>query len=287
MTRQRTPARQLRPEEIVNLSDYPIADMDSAVAHDLIARCRAQFEDAVSCHLPNFLQPAALQQAVAEIPSMDQAHLYDQHRGAYDLEDPKTSSYRPKFGIEDPMAKLHRRHQSWFGQDDLGEWSVLCTLYRWDNLTRFMGAVLQQDPLYIIDDPLMGVLINASARGDELGWHVDSHDYAITLLLQKPERGGVYQYVPHTGPGDVNFDKVPALFRGDEAEVRSVPMEPGSLVLFRGRNTLHRVTPSLGERYRLLALFAYEPFPHREFGASFRQRLLGRVTPRTSEPLPA
>jgi alkylated DNA repair dioxygenase AlkB len=267
-------------EEIVNFRLYPIADMDSPEARELVIQSRSQFADAVSCHLPNFVNPIALQRAIDELPSMEQAHLYDQNRGAYDLEDPKASAYRPTFRSDDPMAKLHRRHQYWFGQDDLEAQSVLCTLYAWPNLTRFMAAVLQQEPLFTIDDPLMGVLINVSSQGDELGWHVDSHDFAITLLLQKPERGGVYQYVPHTGPGDENFGKVPALFAGDESEVRTVPMEPGSLVLFRGRNTLHRVTPSQGDRQRLLALFAYEPVPHRVFGPSFRRRLLGRVDPR-------
>jgi alkylated DNA repair dioxygenase AlkB len=275
--------RILAPQDIVNLGQYPIADMDSPTATELVARCQAQFADSVSCHLPQFLQSAALQQAIEELPSVASAHLYDQNRGAYDLEDPKASAYRPTFGSDDPMARLHRRHQYWFGQDDIGAHSVLRTLYSWQSLTRFMAAVLEQDPLYTVDDPLMGVLINASSRGDELGWHVDSHDFAITILLQKPERGGIYQYVPHTGPGDKNLDKVPALFAGDESEVRSVPMEPGSLVLFRGRNTLHRVTPSLGDRLRLLALFAYEPVPHRVFGPSFRRRLLGRVEPRHAD----
>jgi alkylated DNA repair dioxygenase AlkB len=272
----------LKPHEIVNLERYPIADMDSAEANELVRQARTQFADAVSCHLPDFITPSALHRAIDELPRMENAHLYDQNRGAYDLEDPKASAFRPTFESEDPLAKLHRRHQYWFGQDDLGSRSVLCTLYAWPNLTRFMAAVLEQDALFTVDDPLMGVLVNVSSQGDELGWHVDSHDFAITLLLQKPEHGGVYQYVPHTGPGDENFSKVPALFRGDETEVRTVPMEPGSLVLFRGRNTLHRVTPSLGNRHRLLALFAYEPVAHRTFGASFRSRLLGRVEPRSN-----
>ncbi|MFA5122328.1 hypothetical protein [Zavarzinia sp.] len=271
-------AAEIRPEDLVDLDRYPIADMDGPAAAALVRRCRDQFDDAVSCHLPGFLKPDAVRRIVAALPPAERAHLYAVERGAYNLESPKGAQVQ--FAAEDPYARLHRRHQSWYGQDDIGYQSALSALYAWPNLTRFVAAVLDQEPLHTIDDPLMAVLINASSGGDELGWHVDSHDFAVTILLQEPEAGGLYQYVPFTGPGDRHYAEVPALFAGDEHLVRTVPMAPGSLVLFRGRNTLHRVTPSLGARPRLLALFAYEPVPGRVFHDSFRQNLLGRTRPR-------
>ena len=86
-----------------------------------------------------------------------------------------------------------------------------------------------------------------------------------------------------TGPGDRNFHLVPALFDGDESAVRTVSMKAGLLVIFRGRNTLHRVTPVAGPTPRLLALFSYYNVPDRLFGDSFRRNVLGRTTARSDE----
>jgi len=38
-------------------------------------------------------------------------------------------------------------------------------------------------------------------------------------------------------------------------------MEPGCLVLFRGRNAVHRVTPTIGKRVRVLSVLAYNSKP--------------------------
>lgn len=269
------------PEEMINLDRYPIADMDSPEANALIQRCREQFDDAVSCHLEGFLKPEVVEALAAEVAALQHlANRYSVERGAYNLHDPKQGlEYQEQMAADDPRLVLHRRHQRWLGTDDLAS-TALSMLYNWPNLTEFVAAVLDQTPLYTIDDPLMRVLVNINGNGDELGWHVDSHDFAVTLLLKGTAKGGLYQYVPMTGPGDANYDEVPAIFAGDQSHVRTVPMEAGSLVLFRGRNTLHRVTPVESDDLRLLALFAYEPVPNRVFGDAFKQSVLGRTTVR-------
>ena len=270
------------PEEMINLDRYPIADMNSPEAKALIQRCREQFDDAVSCHLEDFLKPEVVQTLAREVSELqDLAHRYSVERGAYNLHDPKAGlEYQDNMDATDPRLITHRRHQRWLGTDDLAP-TALSVLYNWPNLTEFVAAVLDQSPLYTIDDPLMRVLVNINGTGDELGWHVDSHDFAVTLLLKGADAGGLYQYVPMTGPGDTLYEEVPALFNGDQTHVRTVPMEAGSLVLFRGRNTLHRVTPVESDDLRLLALFAYEPVPNRVFGDAFKQSVLGRTTVRT------
>lgn len=270
-------------DRLVNLEQYPIQDLNSAAYKRLVERCRAQFDDAVSCHLPNFLRPEAVKNAVAEVDErLPQANLYVVNRGAYNLEDPRSSAHIVKLQENDPRTKPHRRHQHWLGTDDLSAESALKRIYDWPNLTKFVGDVLGVSPLYTLDDPLMRVLVNIHREDDELGWHVDSHDYAVTILLRPAKDGGLYQYVPMTGPGDTNFEYAAALFKGDESRVRTVPMEAGSMVIFRGRNTLHRVTPAHGQQSRVLALFAYDPVPNRNFGDSFRRNLLNRVQPRQS-----
>ena len=51
--------------------------------------------------------------------------------------------------------------------------------------------------------------INVHGPGQELGWHFDRTDFAVTLSLQQCEQGGVFEYVPNLRSArDENFDGV-------------------------------------------------------------------------------
>ena len=41
----------------------------------------------------------------------------------------------------------------------------------------------------------------------------------------------------------------------------TLPMRPGTLLVFEGRNSLHRVTPIAGGATRLVGLFGYDTKP--------------------------
>jgi hypothetical protein len=48
---------------------------------------------------------------------------------------------------------------------------------------------------------------------------------------------------------------------GDHERVVTLPMKPGTLLIFAGRYSLHRVTPIKGDTPRLVALFGYDTKP--------------------------
>jgi hypothetical protein len=267
---------------LINLERYPIEYSGQSSYEALIQRCRAQFDDAVSCHLPGFLRTEAVARILPEIDGrQNSAHLYSCYRGAFDREEPRSAAHHVELAKDDPCAKPLRRHQLWLGTDDLCSENGLRTLYDWPPLTRFVIDVLGCSALYTLADPLMRILINIHRDGDELGWHVDSHDYAVSILLRPALSGGLFQYVPMAGPGDENFEYCGKLFAGDLSQVRTVPMDVGSMVIFRGRNTVHRVSPAGGRQTRALALFSYDSVPERTYGSQFRLNLLGRDVPRT------
>ncbi len=64
---------------------------------------------------------------------------------------------------------------------------------------------------------------------------------------------------------------------GARAGVRALDMDPGALVLFRGRYALHRVTPVEGEAPRLLAVLSYDPEPGKMLTEHTRTLFYGRV----------
>ena len=52
---------------------------------------------------------------------------------------------------------------------------------------------------------------------------------------------------------------------------------PGDLILFRGRNSMHRVTPTLGDRTRILVVLAYNSEPGISLSESARMTFFGRI----------
>ena len=73
------------------------------------------------------------------------------------------------------------------------------------------------------------------------------------------------------------------MLRGDDRDdVVVEPMEPGTLMLFEGRYSLHRVTPINGARPRYVGLFGYDTKPD-----TMSSDLLKLVRYGRSEPLHA
>jgi hypothetical protein len=59
--------------------------------------------------------------------------------------------------------------------------------------------------------------------------------------------------------------------------VQTLALEAGALVLFRGRNAMHRVTPVQGGRTRMLAVLAYNTEPGVSLSESARMTFYGRL----------
>lgn len=165
------------------------------------------------------------------------------------------------------------------GDDQVPEQSALKQLYRDETFKSFIVEVVGEDALYPYADPLSAVNVHYAKKGQELGWHFDNSSFAITLLIDKPEGGGAFEYlkdVRDADAGEFNFDTVGKLLDG-ELQPQTLQMEPGTLVLFRGRNSIHRVTPTKGDKTRMLAVLAYNSEPGVELSESARMTFYGRL----------
>jgi len=122
--------------------------------------------------------------------------------------------------------------------------------------------------------------VHYANRGQELGWHFDNSSFAITLLIQKPDAGSAFEYVKDfrdADANDKNYDGVDALLDG-KVQPNILSMEPGTLVLFRGRNAIHRVTPNESDKTRILAVLAYNAEEGISLSESARQTFYGRLS---------
>lgn len=158
--------------------------------------------------------------------------------------------------------------------------SALHSLYHNNDFKDFLCAVLNETQLHQYGDPLSSINLHYASDGQELGWHFDNSSFAITLLIQAPEDGGEFQYVRDArdaDAGDMNYTLTGEILNG-QVPTDSVDMQAGSLVLFRGRNSIHRVTPTKGDTTRMLAVLAYNTEPDISLSESARMTFYGRLS---------
>lgn len=228
--------------------------------------------------LPGFVTPTGTAAMAAEsMRLVPRAHRRDQMLCAYVNE--------PGDGFPDghPRLRLHPFRLHALATDDLAPEGPIMRLYRWDGLTRLIAELLELLALHRVADPLMSCNVTIMGEGDQHGWHFDSNDFVVSLLLQAPERGGRFVFAPGIrSESDPNYDGVARALDGDPAVIRAPEVAPGTLVLFRGRNAVHRVTPSEGPRPRIIALFSYDRRPDMNFSERSRMNVFGRTQPRAA-----
>lgn len=163
--------------------------------------------------------------------------------------------------------------------DQIPPSSPLHTIYDSEIFRNFLCKVLGEEALYDYADSLSSINLHYADEGRELGWHFDNSSFAATLMIQEPEAGGVFEYVKNVrnaDNGEMNFDAVAGVLDG-KTPVETLSMPAGTLVLFRGRNALHRVTPTIGARTRMLVVFAYNSKPGIAISESASMTFYGRV----------
>jgi len=113
-----------------------------------------------------------------------------------------------------------------------------------------------------------------------LPWHFDSCEFTLSIMIQKPEKGGIFEYCPYIRePGNENFEEVKKVLDGDRKRVCQLKLEPGDLQIFKGRFTLHRVTKIEGNCSRYLCIPAYVLDPWRVNTPEHSRSIYGKVLP--------
>lgn len=257
---------------LVDLDRYPVGDPDGA-GRETVTRHATELRDTGVSILPGFLRAHSLQALVAECDALaDGAHHQDVHGTPY-LELPEPSDWP----ADHPRVTWSRSsvHTVAYDRFEAGT-SALRALFEWDDLLVFVGRILGREPLYRYADPLGAMNLAVMVEGDELGWHYDQTDFVVSLALQSSDGGGEFESVQRlrwdggdsgvasgsTGAIAERYDEVAAVLAGDAAHrVTTVPMTPGTLMLFEGRRSLHRVTTVTGSSPRYVALFGYDTKP--------------------------
>ena len=254
--------------EIVDVNRYPL---DAAFAAD----CAQTLDRDGVLVLPDFIQPAALAQMQTEARAgQDRAYFCTTTHSVY-LTPPD-----PDLPGSHAVNRQVVSSKGCICDDVVPQASPLRALYDDTAFRDFVRGTTGQTGLHPYADPLSSINIHYANRGQELGWHFDNSSFAITLLIEKPAAGSVFEYVKDlrdADAGEMNHQGVTDLLEG-RLDVQTLQMDPGTLVLFRGRNSVHRVTPNESDRTRMLAVLAYNSEPGVELSEAARMTFYGRLT---------
>jgi hypothetical protein len=241
---------------LVDVARYPIDAPDAAECVALAQRCRAELDDNGVSILPGFLRADALARAVVESEALAPLGHPSDVEGTPYLELP-ADGWEPG----QPRVTWEHTRLTAVAYDQFPPGSVLRALYESDELLAFLSRSLGFT-VYRYDDRLGGLNLAAMYDGDRLAWHYDQTDFVVSLAVQESSTGGDFECVPRTRtPDDERYDDVAAILAGDASRVATVPMTPGTLMLFEGRHTMHRVSPIGGARPRYVGLFGYDRKP--------------------------
>ena len=252
----------------VNLKSCPLSSMDFA------NQCRQKLSDTGVLLLPKFLLSEALNQTIKEAEARAHLAYFTKKTHNVYLSEPDTSL--PETHVFNRQVKSSK---GCITTDQIQSGSGLHVIYNSSIFKKFIAHVVQENTIYPYADPLSGINIHYAREGEELGWHFDNSSFAITLLLQAPKEGGVFQYVSdlrNANSEEMNFDGVEAVLN-DKATVKTLHMEEGTLVLFKGLNSLHRVMPTIGNRTRILVVLAYNNKAGVSLSEAARMTFFGRL----------
>ena len=157
--------------------------------------------------------------------------------------------------------------------------SVIRALYEWEPLMEFVARVLGEKQLYRYADPFGALNLAVMRDGHELGWHFDQTDFVVSISLQPSLEGGHFENVPRIrSMGNDNAETVAAIRNGERNDlVRLEPMTPGTLMVFNGRWSYHRVSKVHGAVARHVALLAYDTKPGTDSNTELKIGRYGRL----------
>ena len=252
---------------IVDLERYPVAGTRTAIAEEFLRESRRRLAADGVLALPGFIRPDALATMQDEADALCSESFRRVER---------------RNGFPSGLGAATRVSLGCIGYDQMPAESLMRRLFLWDGLTRLVSEVLERHPCFRSADPIASCMVTELAPGDELGWHFDANDGIVTLMLRSAGAGGAFEYAPNVRHrGDL-----PAIVEDTLAHrcthVLELDARPGTLTLFNGFSSLHRVAPVAAAPSRLMLLFSYDSAPGQEFGEEVQMRFFGRRRPLAS-----
>ncbi len=260
--------------DILDLDQFPLDRPHSPGWVELVHQCRVELAENGMFNLFGFFRPeVAKQEAKLLEPRFEtEGFLHERDHNIYFLK--SVAGVDP----DHPALQRFRTSNRTLCADQFPQ-SAVIRLYEWTEFAQFLAATMEMEALHTMADSLARVNIMAYREGQTLNWHFDRSEFTTTLLLQAPEEGGDFEY--RTGlrsADDPNYDGVANMLNGRDDAVRQLKLSAGTLNVFKGKNTAHRVTPIQGNRPRIISVFSFYETPGIQFSDDERIGFYGRAS---------
>jgi len=262
-------------KEIINLEKYPINEINSTKYKELINYTRKQLNEDGCCLLSDFIKPNSIKRMKEEV-DRNLSKIYftnDKHNPYFTKEDIALDEKHPK-------RIFSLRQSGYLNSDDLEKDSDLNKFYDLEEMLKFVSDSLEVFPLYKWADPLGKNPYSVMHTDHYFPWHFDGNEFTLSVLIQKAEKGGLFEYVPDIRNKDnENFKEVAKVLKDDRTRVKSLDLKPGDLQIFKGRFSMHRVTKIKGKTSRYIALPCYVKDPLKINKPEHSKQVYGKALP--------
>lgn len=261
--------------ELVDLERYPIDDPSSAGYLAAVEDARTGLRSDGCAIIRDLVRPPALARLGQEIWERKATTHYS------------TQVINPYFHFHHnddwpdrhPMNTFLERSSGFIPGDSWEDTTAMRTMFEHRDLARFLADCLEIDELHPYADPLAGLTANILDPGQQFTWHFDTNEFAVTVLVEEADEGGLFEYVPAIrSDGDEGFDHIQHVLEGGRDGVKTLDLRPGDMQIFRGRYSLHSVSRVAETSVpRHAAIFAYTEKPGVIGRLERTEQLFGRV----------
>ena len=263
--------------DMIDVDRYPLDQPTSSGYLAAVARAREQLRADGCAVVADLIRPETIAVLHDEIVTRKHTTHFS------------TQNINPYFHVQadhdyperHPVNTFIERSSGFIPGDSWDSDCVTDVLFRSPELARFIADCLEVPHLHCYADPLAGLTANILDPGQQFTWHFDTNDFAVTVLVDEADEGGLFEYVPLIRTADdENFAAIQAILEGSADGVCTLTLRPGDLQIFRGRYSLHRVTRvARSSRPRHAAIFAYTQEPNVIGRLERTLQLFGRALP--------
>ena len=261
--------------ELINLDAYPIDQPDSDGYRAAVEHARSGLRADGCAVIKDLVLPEALETLGQEIwDRKDTTHFSTQVMNPY-----FHFHHNDEWPDRHPMNTFLERSSGFIPGDSWEDTTAMRYMFEHPDLTRFLADCLEIDELHPYADPLAGLTANILDPGQQFTWHFDTNEFAVTVLVEEADEGGLFEYVPAIrSDGDEGFDHIQHVLEGGRDGVRTLDLRPGDMQIFRGRYSLHSVSRVAADSVpRHAAIFAYTEKPGVIGRLERTEQLFGRV----------
>jgi alkylated DNA repair dioxygenase AlkB len=242
-------------DQLVDLERYPVADPESDSYCALIDSAHRQLAADGCVRFDQFILSRWHPKLLAETEQLAPQALFSR-----DEYTPYGTPPDESFPPEHPRRNTHRTTSGNVTRDLIPETTLIQQLYQSPAFQAFVADCLDSRQIFPFMDPMRGLIINAMPDDTTLGWHFDANEFIVSLMTRHADAGGEFEYCPNIRrPGDENYVAVGKVLDGDRGLVKVLDLQVGDIQIFKGRFSLHRVAPTVGQRHTVIFGYAREP----------------------------